>query len=212
MVAAALRESFGDLVPEGSEILPLPDGTGHESVTKGHHHRPKRLDVNFSTPELGLELGVSIKAVNFPDRDTHWYGHNFDRIEHELLAEAAVIHYRQPFAILVGLLFFPSDAYEKPSPGRDASSFARAVERFRPRARRRDHTDPHDLLDAIFIGVYVLDGPERGEVRFFEVTEDPPRYGPPPADRSLTLDELASRMREIYDERNVAEEFRFADE
>src|SRR5262245_29458227 len=58
-VANALRKDFPG-------ILPGEDGKGKESparTVKGF----KRLDVNYSTPKLGMALGISLKSVNFPE-------------------------------------------------------------------------------------------------------------------------------------------------
>src|SRR5262245_27500507 len=68
----------------------------------------KKLDVNYSTPELGLALGVSIKTINYRDPETKRYTKNYSRVDNELRAEAMDYHQRQPFAVLVGLLFLPS--------------------------------------------------------------------------------------------------------
>ena len=62
VVAAGLR-------PEFPGVLPAADGTRIESrarTGKGF----KKLDVNYSTPELGLALGVSIKTINYRDGTT----------------------------------------------------------------------------------------------------------------------------------------------
>ena len=60
-VADELREDFPGVTPNA-------DGRGHESparTAKGF----KKLDVNYSTLELGLGLGVSIKTINFPIKE-----------------------------------------------------------------------------------------------------------------------------------------------
>ena len=69
----------------------------HES-SAGAARKPKKLDVNFSTPELGLALGISIKSVNFAE-DNRGYAHNVTGRDYELRAEASDYHTRQPYAV-----------------------------------------------------------------------------------------------------------------
>ena len=54
-IANGLRRDF-------PEIIPAESGDKHESPALGARGA-KRLDVNYSTPELGLGLGISIKTV-----------------------------------------------------------------------------------------------------------------------------------------------------
>src|SRR5262245_9489966 len=56
-LADALRSTF-------PEILPDAGGGKHESKAQSARGL-KKLDVNYSTPELGLALGVSVKTINF---------------------------------------------------------------------------------------------------------------------------------------------------
>ena len=66
--ANALRGSFPG-------VLPSETGEQHESparTAKGF----KKLDVNYSTPQLGLALGASIKSINFRDNATDRYTKN----------------------------------------------------------------------------------------------------------------------------------------
>src|SRR5262249_54984055 len=58
-VANRLRDAFPGTKPD-------EEGRGQESLArtaKGF----KKLDVNYSTPELGLALGVSVKSINYRD-------------------------------------------------------------------------------------------------------------------------------------------------
>jgi hypothetical protein len=89
-VAQHLRSAFPNILPDA-------DGKGQESqarTSKGY----KRLDVNYSTPELGLGLGVSIKTINFTDGRSKRYTKNYTRADGELRAEASDYHERQPYA------------------------------------------------------------------------------------------------------------------
>jgi hypothetical protein len=74
-VARALRPHF-------KEVTPTDDGRQWESrarTSKG----TKKLDVNCSTPELGLD--VSVKTVDVRDpKKTNRYTKNYTRIDNEL--------------------------------------------------------------------------------------------------------------------------------
>lgn len=101
----AIRFANG-LRPNFREILPDESGVGQESkarTAKGF----KRLDVNYSRPEIGLGLGVSIKTINFRDPKTGRYTKNYTRVDGELRAEASDYHDRQPYAVMVAVVFIP---------------------------------------------------------------------------------------------------------
>ena len=101
------------------EILPSKDGSGQESrarTSKGL----KKLDVNYSTVQLGLGLGISIKTINFRDAGTRRYTKNYTRADGELRAEASDYHERQPYAVLIAVIFLPLDSCD--DGGRSAPS------------------------------------------------------------------------------------------
>lgn len=142
-------------------VLPNPDGSGGESraaSVKGY----KRLDVNYSTPELGLALGVSIKTINVEDgkKKSAVYSHNYSRIDSELRAEAMDYHLRQPYSVLVGILFLPApraweDWYEAPGGRLNPSSFGKAVTYYRDsRAPRHDPGDAPEKFERFFVGLH----------------------------------------------------------
>jgi hypothetical protein len=190
-VANSLRKEFPG-------ILPNPDGSGQESrarTAKG----VKKLDVNYSTPELGLGLGLSIKTINFRDPKTKRYTKNYTRVDNELRAEAHDYHERQPFAVMIALVFLPADACAD-GKNRNPSSFAAAVDSFRWRAGRRVSADHHGLFEGLFLGLYEPEGIDRGATWFFDVTDTPPIHGTP--ERRYTWAELVERVTAIYDARN----------
>ena len=201
LVAGGMRSSFPG-------ILPDEEGRGYESrarTAKGF----KKLDVNYSTPELGLALGVSIKTINYRDPGTRRYTKNYSRVDNELRAEAADYHQRQPYAVLAGLLFLPIDAAEDAGVGIGAdakagiSSFGAAVRYFRNRVPREDVDDPVDLFERFFVGLYSWEGKERGDLRLYYVMRQrPPRSRRPTKDETLSLAEVLDEIRAAYDARN----------
>jgi hypothetical protein len=189
--ANALRRNFPG-------ILPAADGSGQESKARTAKGL-KRLDVNYSTVQLGLGLGISIKTVNFRDARTHRYTKNYTRADGELRAEASDYHERQPYAVLVAVVFMPSDACD--DAGRNApSSFGQAVQIFRFRAGRSRPTDASVLFERAFVGLYETTSSRFGEVAFFDVMDAPPKRGRPA--KLMTFRELIGAIVETYDRRN----------
>jgi hypothetical protein len=193
-VADALRQDFPG-------ILPDEDGRGAESrarTKKGF----KKLDVNYSTLELGLALGVSLKSVNFPEGKANNYAKNVTRVDNELRAEAEDYHARQPFAVLAALYFVPvaaaGNATEK-----KPSSFGHMVRILRHRALRTRIDDPPSLFEKIYIGLYVPEGSDRGKVSFFDVERAPPWKGFP--NPVLGFAQVIEEIRRLFTERNKTE-------
>jgi hypothetical protein len=204
-----LAQVFADeLRPYFDGILPNESGQGQESkvrISKGF----KKLDVNYSTIQLGLALGVSIKTINFPDRSSKRFTKNYSRNENELRAEATDYHKRQPWAVLIALIFLPVssciDATARIEGG--ASSFGSAVRFFRNIARRKQVDEDADRFEAVYIGLY----DPTGEVRFFNVETPPPKRRQPTQSETIDLAELIAEIRGVYDGRN-SPPFRWADD
>lgn len=182
-------------------ILPNEAGAGLESrarTAKGY----KKLDVNYSTPELGLGLGVSIKTLNFRDPKSKRYTKNVTRIDNELRAEASDYHERQPYAVMIGVLFLPLDACDD-GRGQHPSSFGHAVQTLRFRAGRVAPSETPTLFERVFIGLYDITCDSFGRVKFFDVRKPPPKQARP--SHLLSLDDLRKEIVSTYDIRNEAE-------
>ena len=167
----------------------------------------KKLDVNYSTVELGLGLGVSIKTINFRDAKTRRYTKNYTRVDNELRAEAADYHERQPYAVLCAVAFLPLDACKdggKAAP----SSFGQAIQIFRRRAGRDKPVDDPTLFERILVGLYETDVDKFGRVGVFDVMDDPPRLGKPRVLKSFK--ELIDAITDAFHSRNKTK-FRWAD-
>lgn len=217
-LADALRPSY-------PTVTPAADGTGQESavpVNKGQ----KRLDVKVTDPSLGLLLSVSIKTYSFQDyspgrgRLGRWTK-NIVRNDHELRGEAMVLHQRQPYSVLIGVMFEPLEITLDGSPAQKAdqgkSSFAHHATTLSKRTGRGKRPvqgvvgawvdigaeDPRfDLFERVFIGLYEIDGPDRGAVRFFDTESAPPRNGPPSDSATLSFDEFISEIVKEVERRN----------
>jgi len=205
-LSRALAQRFADALRQTfSGILPGIDGSGQESKARTGKGL-KKLDVNYSTVELGLGLGVSIKTINFRDAKTRRYTKNYTRVDNELRAEASDYHERQPYAVLCAAIFLPLDACDDGSKN-TPSSFGQAVQIFRFRAGREMAADNPTLFERVLIGLYDSDS-SFGRVCFFDVMDDPPKTGKPRTLKSFR--EAIDAIVEAYDRRNKAK-FKWAD-
>lgn len=209
-MAAALRPRF-------PAVLPTEDDIGHESLT-GSSEGKKRLDVKVWDDTLGLQLLVSIKTYSFRDWDNKKqvagrYTKNIKRNGLELKDEADVVHRRQPYSVMVALLFVPLTACDDGDPDstsdtRGVSSFASIVRRLRVRTGRaldpdQRRFDRFDLTEKLFVGLYEYEDPDRrGELRFFDVQDNPPRATRPTPDMTMDLDTLVGTVADLVTTRN----------
>lgn len=197
-VANALRERFPG-------ILPTEAGGGTEVLARSVRG-PKRLDVSYSTPQFGLGLGISLKSAHYREvggakRYTHYMRSN----DEELRAEAIGYHRRQPYAVLVGVVFLPKDACND-AKGANPSSFGSWVKYLRPLAGRDAPTDDIARFERVYIGLY---DPQGTEMSFFNVENAPPKAGRPKS--LLSFVEFLDQVEVAYLQRNRAE-FEWADE
>lgn len=173
----------------------------------------KQLDVNFSSPAVGLALGISLKSVHIREATGgKRYTHNMKRNEEELRIEASGYHKRQPYAVMVGVIFLPFDSCDD-GKGDNSSSFGSWVRHLRPYSGRSDPHDDADRFEKIYIGLYDHGNPD---LRFFDVDSDPPKNkrpredGPPfendgRARRTLTFKEFVDACNHLYLQRNSLE-------
>ena len=168
LLADGLRESFPNITPSVT-------GAGQESPT-GSDTGVKKLDVKVWDDMLGLILSVSIKTLSFQDWDTKRTEGRAVHEERQAQRHGTARrsrrdpHRRQPFAVLIGLMFMPTGSTQDARGETTWSSFAHAALTFRKRTGR---TDPGflgrtDQFERFYVGLYELDGAARGSVSFFE--------------------------------------------
>lgn len=196
-IAAALRPRFPGIMPDA-------DGGRQESLARSSKGF-KRLDVNYSTPDLGLGLGVSIKTLNFRDQKSSRYTKNYTRIDNELRAEALDYHVRQPYAVLAGVVFLPVDSCDDGKAG--PSSFGQSVKIFRHRGGRDESEDSPELFERLFVGLYDYEAlvgalPGEDSCVFFDVMDAPPKARRPRRSEVLGFDEMIAGIVQTYDLRN----------
>jgi hypothetical protein len=196
-IANGLRDRFPGVLPDET-------GRGVESPAQSVRG-PKKLDVNYSTPQLGLGIGISLKSVHFREKSVRGYIHNMKRNDEELRTEASGYHQRQPYAVMIAVVFLPSDAYSDASE-RAPSSFGSWVKYLRPLAQRRAPHDDIARFERVFIGLYDRGGET---MEFFDVETAPPRTGRPK--NLFSYFEFLDEIEKTYLRRN-ASDFEWADE
>ena len=201
VIASALRKPFPGITPDA-------DGKRQEAPARTSKGL-KKLDVNYSTAELGLGLGVSIKTINFPDKGTARFSKNFTRADNELRAEAKDYHERQPYSVLVAVVFLPMEACLDGKTG--PSSFGQSVRIFRHRANRKNPKNEQELFERVFVALYEHDGDRCGEAIFFDVMQKPPKHGPPKGQTAIDFQQFVREVVKTYDQRNKPN-FEWADE
>ena len=158
---------------------------------------PKRVDLNYSTPEFGLGLAVSFKSVHFGEKEdgNADFTHNMKRNDEELRVESTAHHLRQPYAVLVAVVFLPFEACTD----FDTSSFASWVQYFWPLKGRVEPEDPPDLFELVFIALYARDG---SELAFYQVGGPVkcPRAGRP--SHLLSVQDFLRLVTQMYRTRN----------
>ncbi len=176
-------DGAGSGVDDHRQFTPLPDslcGTAEaksppsvlvstaRKSTSGVGRR-RRTDVGRVDRDLHLPRRQQTSRRHLrQDRSLH---QNIVRNDHELRAEADVLHRRQRYAVLVAVMFLPHDACWDGSPPAGHSSFAHQVFMLRKRAGRTNPDHPNtDLSERVFIGLF-----DDETVDFF----DDPSWTPP---------------------------------
>jgi hypothetical protein len=183
-IADALRDDF----PE------IKSGENPSRSVSG----AKRVDVNYNTPEMGLGFAISFKSVHRGERvsgDVDFI-HNMKRNDEELRVEATAHHLRQPYAVLVAVIFLPLESCTDLEP---TSSFASWVQYLWPLKGRDEPEDPPDLFELVFVALYARDGSDLG---FYHVGGQVPCPRQEKPSRLLTLIEFLKLVKKAYDVRN----------
>ena len=197
MIANEIRAHA--VVNRGYEVLPDKIGGGQETFTPLGFNKGKRIDVVVYGPLVGLQIGVSLKGLNFCD-DAHGnHDKNLTGRLYELREEVSTVHDYLPRAFMAAVFFMPVAAcVDKAS----ASSFAHAVAELGARTGRLDPSLSGQgwRCDFSALGLYAPGDPfdsdwrlNRGAVRYFPLKtregEDnaPPKRGLPVIDTTLDL-------------------------
>ena len=140
-----------------SLIVRPPEGGAAEPLTFAAGGRSKKVDVVVSSVVSGLQVGFSLKGMNFRDSAGMQFDKNLTGRTYELQDEVSVIHRYQPAAFLVAVYFMPLAATaDKRSALRSRRSLGRSTH-LRGRTGRLDPTLPGqmDRVDAAAVALYV---------------------------------------------------------
>lgn len=207
MVASRMRAQG---VAAGLSVLPDEDGAAEPPTYIAGGDR-KKVDVVVASRVSGLQLGISLKGMNFRDKSGLQFDKNLTGRTYELRDEVGLIHAYQPASFMAAVYFLPIAAVaDKRKGGTAASSFARTVLHLNARTGRLDpslpaHFDRPDLaLVCLYVpgdteridgDVYYQDTLPRGIVRFHDVRGLPPRRGRPQIASTLSLDDAVALLR-----------------
>jgi hypothetical protein len=198
-VAAEFRRS-GKL--PGKQVLPESLAKGTEPVTPLGAGQSKRIDVTVVDTVMGLEIGVSLKGLNFVDKNSGNFDKNLTGRLYEMADEVRLVHEHLPHAFMVGVVFLPLAACTDKTAAAN-SSFANAVVKLRSRTGRLDAALAAHApkCDAAYVGLYAPDsmsnGIKAGVVRFLNVQESPPRRGRPVVATTMSLAEMVDQIIEM---------------
>lgn len=176
-------------------ILPTSLDDGTEPLTPLGAATSKRIDVTVADPVLGLEIGVSLKGLNFRDAASENFDKNLTGRLYELADEVRLVHEHLPHAFMVGVFFLPLPSAADKSEAAN-SSFANAVLKLRSRTGRLDAALAAHAprCDAAYVALYAngVEMPDykAGIVRFLSVDTPPPRRGRPKVETTLSLSEV----------------------
>ena len=191
-IAEELRRCKG--LPKKKKILPDSISSGTEPLTPLGGGTKKRIDVTVADPVLGLELGFSLKGLNFRDAGNGNFDKNLTGRLYELGDEARMVHEHLPHAFLIGVFFLPMESTTDKKKGH--SSFAHTVAKLRDRTGRLDFAlaGHAPRCDSSWVGLYTIgteaQGFKKGLSRFFNLQDAPPMRGRPKVEQTKSLAEM----------------------
>ncbi len=195
--AIAFAKHMGSEVANALQASGFPGTVSGEKLSQAVRGM-KRVDVKYATPEAGLGLALSFKSVHFGEENggDAYFIHNMKRNDEELRVEATGHHLRQPYAVMVAVVFLPLESCQDED---EQSSFASWVEYLWPLKGRIEAEDPPDRYELVFMGLYARDGSKLG---FYEIGGQMPcpRRGRPK--ELLSFTDFLVRVRKVYDIRN----------
>lgn len=193
--AVAVANELRTLGLSRYDIRPVSLQEGTEPLTPLGQVDQKRIDVTVTHELLGLELGFSLKGLNFQDNKAKNFDKNLTGRMYELSDEMRAVHERLPHAFMVGIFFLPLESVDDKKSKDSNSSFANAVIKLRARTGRLDVSLAGQAAkcDAAYVALYAdhdcsLARP--GVCRFFDVENDPPKRYRPKTSLTLGLREM----------------------
>lgn len=183
----------------GKTITPAAIGDGTEALVPLGAGANKRVDVTVVDRILGLEIGLSLKGLNFRDSGGNQFDKNLTGRMYELADEVRLVHEWLPRAFMAAVFFLPLESTVDKTP-RAASSFARTVTNLRERSGRIDPSlsGQASRCDSAYVALYTtgadLSGYPAGLVRLVNVKTPPPRRGRPRIADTLSIREAVEQI------------------
>lgn len=151
----------------------------------------KKVDVTWATEESGLLLGISVKTINFRDRQSGHFQKNLTNRRGDMLFEAITLHTRFPYAVLAGFLFLDKDAATDGTTQRK-STFLNAHDRLLIFTNRPDPGGRGEQYERLYLPL--LDAsPSSPSAKTYAVGE--PK-------KAVSLDDVMTELVELVAERN----------
>lgn len=196
--AVTVADAFRPCGLDDKTIRPVSIAGGTEPLTPLGGATRKRIDVTVVDSMLGLEIGVSLKGLNFRDAGSGNFDKNLTGRLYEMADEVRVVHEHLPHAFIAGIFFLPLEATIDKTDSA-TSSFAHTVRKLRERTGRLDPAlaAQASRCDAGFVSLYAHEEGRpirRGVARFFPVTAAPPRRGRPVVAQTLALGEMVQAI------------------
>jgi hypothetical protein len=192
------RELSKSKLLKGKRITPTSISEGTEEIVFLGAGTSKQIDVTVIDEVLGLQIGITLKGLNFRDKKGQ-FDKNLTGRTYEMSDEIRLVHEYLPRAWMTGVFFLPL-ASTADKTFRADSSFARTVITMRGRTGRLDASlgGQASRCDSAYVGLYTLGhewpGAPRGAVRFINVMTDPPRRGRPKVESTLSLARAAEQI------------------
>ncbi len=187
-------------------VLPDKEGGGQETFTPLGYTKGKRIDVVVTGPLVGLQIGISLKGLNFADDVRGNHDKNLTGRLYELRDEVSTVHDYLPRAFMAAFFFMPvSGCVDKTEA---ASSFAHLVSELRARTGRLDPSVAAHAwrCDFAAIGLYTAGDPWETDnglttamARYFPVTSADGAENPPPR-RGLPVLATTTDLGEVIDQ------------
>jgi hypothetical protein len=184
---------------KGKTVNPVDIGQGSERLVPLGAGTSKRIDVSVVDRVLGLEIGLSLKGLNFRDSNGDQFDKNLTGRLYEIGDEMRLVHEYLPRAFMAGVFFLPLESTVDKTERAD-SSFARAVIALRERTGRLDPSlgGQASRCDAAFVALYSTghesQGFPRGIARLMDVRSHPPRRGRPLVSDTLSIAEVVDQI------------------
>ncbi len=204
MIANEIRSHAS--VRQRYSVLPDEHGQGQETFTPLGYKKGKRIDVVVTGPLVGLQVGVSLKGLNFADDSSGNHDKNLTGRLYELRDEVSTVHDYLPRAFMAIVFFLPvAGCFDKTSA---PSSFAHLYSELRARTGRLDPSVAAHAwrCDYAAVGLYTAADPIEGEyglrpgvARYFPVERQgepnwPPERGLPRVATAITLEALVDDL------------------